>query len=156
MDEIGLSLREERERAGVSIQEASKDLGLSEIILENIESGKIGAFKDVLELKNHITNYAKYLGLDADKFVDEFNDYLFEYTSKIPVKELEKTIELQLKNNNKEEKICSPYTKNRVISQKYFVLIIILIILLVAGVIIWSVKQVTFGSRVTSTISYRG
>ena len=156
MDEIGLSLREAREASGVSIQEASKDLGLSEIIVENIESGKIGAFKDVLELKNHINSYAKYLGLDAEKFVDEFNEYLFEYTSKIPVKELEKTIELQMKNNNKEEKIVSPYTKKRGVSNWYYVLAFALVIVLVLLAVFWSVKQVTVGSRITSTISYRG
>ncbi len=156
MDEIGLSLREERERAGVSIKEASKDLGLSEVVLENIESGKIGVFKDVLELKGYITNYAKYLGLDAEKLIDEFNEYLFEYTSKIPVKELEKTIELQLKNNNKEEKIYSPYTRVKGLPKWYYVVIVAVIIVLVIGVIVWSVKQVTVGSRISSTISYRG
>ncbi len=156
MDEIGLSLREERESSGVSISEASKDLGLSELILQNIESGKIGAFKDVLELKTYITNYAKYLGLDALKLVDEFNEYIFEYTSKIPVKELEKTIEIQRKTLNKESKVSSPYTKERMFSKWYYVLVIVLTMVLVALAIIWSVKQVTYGSRVTNVISYRG
>ncbi len=156
MDEIGLSLREERESSGVSISEASKDLGLSELILQNIEDGKIGAFKDVLELKTYITNYAKYLGLDADKLVDEFNEYIFEYTSRIPVKELEKTIELQKKSLSKENKVLSPYTKEKMFGKWYYVLVIVLTIILVFLAVLWSVKQVTVGSRVTSTISYRG
>ena len=156
MDEIGLTLREARESSGVSIKEASKDLDLSEPILENIEEGKIGAFKDVLELKNYITNYAKYLGLDEVKIVDDFNEYLFEYTSKIPVKELEKTIELQMKNTSKEEKVISPYTKKNKPSKWYFLILIVLIIFLVLGAVIWSVKQVTLDSKITSTISYRG
>ena len=48
------------------------------------------------------TVYAKYLGLDADKIVDEFNEYVFETTSKIPVKDIEKTIESI--NSEKEER----------------------------------------------------
>ena len=150
-----MSLRLERESSGVSIKEASKDLGLSEIIIENIESGSIGAFKDVLELRNHISNYAKYLGLDADKLVDEFNEYMFEYTSKIPVKELEKTIELQ-KKENKQNKVISPYTRFKGTPKWYFVVIYIVIFLLVIGAIVWSVKQVTVDNSITSTISYKG
>ena len=76
MDGIGESLRETRLSSGVSLEEVSKDLGLNVLILENIESGKIGAFKNVLELKSYISDYAKYLGLDSEALVDEFNDYL--------------------------------------------------------------------------------
>ena len=50
MDGIGESLREARLSSGVSLEEVSRDLGLNVLILENIESGKIGAFKNVLEL----------------------------------------------------------------------------------------------------------
>ena len=109
-----------------------------------------------MELKTYITNYAKYLGLDADKLVDEFNEYIFEYTSRIPVKELEKTIELQKKSLSKENKVLSPYTKEKMFGKWYYVLVIVLTIILVFLAVLWSVKQVTVGSRVTSTISYRG
>ena len=115
MDEIGSNLRETREASGVSLQEASKDLNISEIILTNIEEGKTGAFKDIYELKGYLINYAKYLGLDSDKIVDEFNEYLFEFTSRIPVKELEKTIELQKKQDEElnKNKVVSPYTTDK-------------------------------------------
>ncbi len=62
MNEIGNMLRVTRESSGVSIEEASNDLGIKEVVLENIEDGKIGSFKDVFQLKTYINDYAKYLG----------------------------------------------------------------------------------------------
>ena len=92
MNEIGEELQYARESSGVSLNEASKDLGIKVEILENIEDGRTGAFKDIFELKEYISSYAKYLGLDEQELIDEFNEYMFEYTSKIPIKEIEKTI----------------------------------------------------------------
>ena len=88
MDEIGSTLKTTRESSGVSIEEASKDIDIKVEILQNIENGNIGCFKDIFILKDYIKIYAKYLGLDSDKMIDEFNDYMFEYTSKIPVQEI--------------------------------------------------------------------
>ena len=90
MDSIGSMLKNTREQSGVSIEEASSDLNINVNFLMNIEEGKIGCFKDIFELKDYISSYAKYLGLDSEKLIDEFNEYMFEYTSKIPVKEIEK------------------------------------------------------------------
>lgn len=111
MNEIGEELQYARESSGVSLNEASKDLGIKVEILENIEDGRTGAFKDIFELKEYISNYAKYLGLNEDELIDEFNEYMFEYTSKIPIKEIEKTIELKIKEDKKDDEIASPYTK---------------------------------------------
>ncbi len=157
MDEIGALLKEARESSGVSIKEACNDLNFNELNIENIEAGKIGSFQDVHELKNIIREYAKYLGLDVDKIIDEFNEYLFEYTSKIPVKELEKTIELQLKEDHDEAKIKSPYTKkNTKIDKKYIIFMILLILALMFLVMGWAIRQVTIGTQITSVISYNG
>ena len=82
MDSIGSILKDTREQSGVSIKEASEDLNINEAFLLNIEEGKIGCFKDIFELKEYISNYAKYLGLDSEKLIDDFNEYMFEYTSK--------------------------------------------------------------------------
>lgn len=156
MDEIGNTLKEARESSGVSIKEASADLDFKELIIENIESGKIGSFKDVFELKNYIYNYAKYLGLNADKMIDDFNEYLFEYTSKIPVKELEKTIEMQVKETTDVDKVISPYTKKPTMMKKsYYILIYIGLVILLVLAVFWSIKQITVGNMKTTTISYR-
>ena len=111
MNEIGEELQYARESSGVSLNEASKDLNIKVEILENIEDGRTGAFKDIFELKDYISNYAKYLGLNEKELIDEFNEYMFEYTSKIPIKDIEKTIELKLKEEDNTKKIASPYTK---------------------------------------------
>ena len=110
LKDIGSLFLDTREAAGLSLEEVSSDLNLEKVILENIEDGKTGAFQDIFALKKYISNYAKYLGLDADKIVDEFNEYVFETTSKIPVKDIEKEIEENTKGN--EEKVFSPYTRH--------------------------------------------
>ena len=78
LKDIGSLFLDTREAAGLSLEEVSSDLNLEKVILENIEDGKTGAFQDIFALKKYISNYAKYLGLDADKIVDEFNEYVFE------------------------------------------------------------------------------
>ena len=138
MNEIGEELQYARESSGVSLNEASKDLNIKVEILENIEDGRTGAFKDIFELKEYISSYAKYLGLNEEELIDEFNEYMFEYTSKIPIKEIEKTIELKIKEENK----------------WVYITIYALIFLLVLFTIVWSVKQVTINRNVTDTISY--
>ncbi len=156
MNEIGEALQYARESSGVSISEASKDLDIKEEILENIEDGRTGAFKDIFELKDYIINYAKYLGLDEKDIIDEFNEYMFEYTSKIPVKEIEKTI-TKMAKEDKNEEIISPYTKiNKKYSNWVYIIIYAFIAILVMLAILWSVKQVTINRNNTNTISYGG
>ena len=50
MNEIGGLLKETREASGVSLEEASNDLEINTLILENIEDGNIGCFKDIFVL----------------------------------------------------------------------------------------------------------
>ena len=54
---MGNMLRVTRESSGVSLEEASNDLNIKQIVLENIEDGKIGAFSDVFQLKTYINDY---------------------------------------------------------------------------------------------------
>ncbi len=153
MVRIGSLLKETRESSGVKLEEASSDLNIKMEYLLNIESGNIGCFKDIYELKNYLLNYAKYLGLDGDKLIDEFNEYMFEYTSKIPIKAIEK----QAKMDAKEEtgKIVSPYTKKpRKYSKKYYIGIYLIIFLLVILAIFWSIRQITVGNTKSNAISY--
>lgn len=155
MNEIGEELQYARESSGVSLNEASKDLNIKVEILENIEDGRTGAFKDIFELKEYISSYAKYLGLNEEELIDEFNEYMFEYTSKIPIKEIEKTIELKIKEEKKEDEVQSPYTKQAKKYNKWvYIVIYVLLVLLVLITVIWSVKQVTINKNVTDTISY--
>ncbi|MBR5370569.1 MAG: helix-turn-helix domain-containing protein [Bacilli bacterium] len=110
MKELGEYLKQTRIGNGVSITEACEDLELSTSQLENIESGNVKAFKDIYELRNYIKLYAKYLGLKSDKVLDEFNNFLFQHTSKIS---LEDIAAAQKKKESEEQakKVKSPYTK---------------------------------------------
>lgn len=154
MEEIGNLFLLTREAAGVSLKEVSEDLDIEQAILENIEDGKSGAFSDVFVLKNYVFDYAKYLGLDADKIIDEFNEYVFESTSKIPVREIEKKI-VQNKKEDTEEKIISPYTKReKKVKNGLYLLLYILIVCSIIVAVFWSVKQITINNQMASAISY--
>lgn len=155
MNDIGELLRSTRESSGVSLDEASADLEIKTLILENIEDGNIGCFKDIFLLKDNIRNYAKYLGLDSDKIIDEFNEYLFEYTSKIPVEDIEKAMEEKKKDETKEVKIVSPYTvSKKKYNSKLFIILSVILAVLVLLVVVWSVKQITMDNRTTNIIRY--
>ena len=94
MKDIGLKLKEKREENGVSIEEVAEDLKMRPSQIISLEEGKKEDFKDVLFLKYFIRDYAKYLGLDGEEMVDEFNEFLFDFTSKIPIEEIEKANEI--------------------------------------------------------------
>lgn len=154
MEEIGNLFLLTREAAGVSLKEVSEDLEIDEAILENIEDGKSGAFSDVFVLKNYVSDYAKYLGLDADKIVDEFNEFIFEATSRIPIKEIEKQI-VENKKNEDVEKIISPYTrKEKKVKNGLYMVVYVLMLLAMVIAVFWSVKQITINNQSASAISY--
>ncbi len=123
MKELGEYLSETRKNNGVSVEEAADDLKVSINVLHNIESGNVRAFKDMLELRETVKLYSKYLGLNPDDVVDEFNDFLFEHTSKIKLQDI-----LDAEEKTKKEKSSgpvSPYTKSKVrkINKNYFIAI---------------------------------
>lgn len=113
MEEIGLVLKEARENIGISIEEAADDLKVKPSQIENIESGNVDAFKDVFSLKYFIRDYSKYLGLNYEDMIDEFNEYLFDYTSKISLDDIKRAKKQLEKKENKQERIASPYTLER-------------------------------------------
>ncbi len=155
MNEIGELLRTTREETGVSIEEASDDLEIKTLILENIEDGNIGCFKDIFVLKNYIYDYAKYLGLEPEKIMDEFNEYLFEYTSKIPLEDIEKAMKEQQKEEIPQETIVSPYTNSTKKGINKLVLLLgIAVCVLVILVIFWSIKQLALENMTTNMVSY--
>ena len=134
MKEIGEILKEGREQNGVSIEEASEDLNYKVSQLEAIESGDFKLFKDIFLLKCMIMYYSKYLGLDTNSIMDDFNEFVFESTSKIPLDDIEKASKLK----EDEEKIASPYTKKEEEKSKLpLILGIILGVLIIIFVIVY-------------------
>lgn len=137
MKEIGETLKESREEIGISVEEAASDLKIQSSQLEDIENGNSEAFKDVFYLKYFIRDYAKYLGLNYEEMVDEFNEYLFDYTSKISLDDIKKA-KKQTQNKNCERKIMSPYTLERKskLSGQYVLMFLFFFVLLILIIII--------------------
>ena len=127
MKELGDYLKRTRISNGVSIAEAAEDLDLSTVQLENIESGNVKAFKDVYALKEDVRQYAKYLGLNPEKVIDEFNGFLFEHTSKISLEDIKMA---QKKMEEEEKGATSPYTKEykKKVGPWTFIIAIVLIV----------------------------
>ena len=116
MKDIGNIFKEKREEIGVKLEEAASDLDITVAQLENLEDGNINAFKDIFFLKELIKKYATYLNVDGEKMIEEFNDFVFDFTSRIPVDEIEQKVKEIEKINEKEtrKRISSPYTRKKV------------------------------------------
>ena len=133
MKEIGEKLKTAREEIGISLEEASTDLKIDEEQLNNLEMGNVDSFKDIINVKYLIRDYAKYLGLDKEDLVDDFNEYLFDYTSKISLEDIKEAKSLKEKNEN--PKVKSPYTmiKEKKKVNIPIILIIFLLLISIAG-----------------------
>ena len=142
MFEIGELLKNTRESSGLSLKEVSEDLKIKEVMLDNIESGNTGCFKDIFELKEDVLSYTKYLGLNTENMLDSFNEYMFEHTSRIPIKEIEKQV-MEQNKEKQEEKVVSPYSKPmKKYPVKYYVTLYIVAILVVIFILVWCVYQI--------------
>ena len=138
MKEIGEYLRDERRKNGVSISEASEDLEINASLLEAIEDGNSKAFKDIFELKDMIRSYSKYLGLDVNSILDEFNDYIFEKTSKISLDDIKKTKMADEKVN----RVSSPYTKIKHTRYDLAPIVLLVAVLLFISLIVYVVLKI--------------
>ena len=85
-------------------------------------------------MKRVILNYAKYLGLDENKILDDFNDFLFEKTSKISKEEIKK-----VKDEEEEEKVSSPYTKLGKEKHDYAPIVLLVVVLIFISLVVYLV-----------------
>ena len=137
LKEIGEKLKSTRENMGITIEEAAEDLKIRPSQLENIEEGNKDAFKDVFYLKYFIRDYAKYLGLNYEEMVEEFNEFVFDYTSKLSIDDIKKAND----KNKEKKKIASPYTlegktHKSIPSFVIYLLIFIFICIIIYGVVL--------------------
>lgn len=161
MKDIGNIFKEKREEIGVKLEEAASDLDITVAQLENLEDGNINAFKDIFFLKELIKKYATYLNVDGEKMIEEFNDFVFDFTSRIPVDEIEQKVKEIEKINEKQtrKRISSPYTRKKVRKAKmklvYFFSILTIILvsatLIFLNVFLSSKKELNYniGSEIT-------
>ena len=147
MKDIGLKLKEKREENGVSVEEVAEDLKMRPSQIISLEEGKKEDFKDIVFLKYFIRDYAKYLGLDGEKLVDEFNEFLFDFTSKIPVEEIEKA-----KNNNtKTKEVVSPYTNVKEGNKALKMIILSVVIVVVLAILGYFIASYVSGNDFQDT-----
>ena len=128
MKNIGLKLKDKREENGLSIEEVAEDLKMRPSQISSIEEGKTEDFKDVF--------YLKYFWLDSERILDEFNEYLFDMTSKIPIE----LIKEAKKDKNENNDTISPYTKesSKIKVPKIIIGLAAIVILIVVGYFIVS------------------
>ena len=144
MKEIGERLRDARESMGISVEEAAEDLKIRPAQLENIEDGNKEAFKDVFYLKFFIRDYAKYLGLDYEELTEEFNEYLFDYTSRLSLDDIKKASE---NTKKKVKKIASPYTLEKKQQRSIPAGLIYALIVLVLAIIIYCIVLIATDNK---------
>ncbi len=155
MIEAGKMLKSTRESSSLSLEEVSEDLNIPVIELEQIEAGSIGSFTDIYELKSMLLEYAKYLGVSTDAVVNKFNEYMFDYTSKIPMAEIEKKVREKERVQEDEDRVASPYTKQAKKEKSLpYVIVGLIITVLVILAVLWSIKQITIDNNVTSFNTY--
>lgn len=147
MKDIGESFREKREEFGISKEEAASDMDITLAQLDNLEDGNANAFKDVFFLKELIKKYAKYLNINEDEIMSEYNEFMFNYTSRIPISEIEKKVSEIKKEEEKEssKKVFSPYTKitseDKTKSKKIIYIIIAVFVVILITLIVLLVKN---------------
>jgi len=147
--EIGERLKETRESIGISVEEAAEDLKMRPSQIEDVEAGNMNAFKDVFSLKYFVRDYSKYLGLDYENMVDEFNEYLFDYTSKLSLDDIRKAKKEDEKA--KEPKIVSPYTLEKKRKKIIPPIIIWTLIVMVLGIVVYFVVDAINDNNANAT-----
>ncbi len=139
MKEIGQQLKTARENMSVSIEEVAEDLKVRPTQVENIEAGNSEAFDDVFYLKYFIRDYAKYLGLNKEDLVDEFNEYLFDYTSRLSLDD----IKVAVKEKKPEKAIKSPYTKEKRGKFPILPILVYSLIIVLIGIVIYFIMNIS-------------
>src|SRR5262249_55952236 len=70
---FGIGLKRERELRGISLEEISKTTKISVRLLEAIEADRFDVLPEGVFRKSFIKSYAKYLGMNADQILHEYD-----------------------------------------------------------------------------------
>lgn len=72
MARLGEALRAQRERMGLTVEQAGEDTRIREKFLRALENGDYQTLPGAVYTKGFLRNYAEYLGLDPDELVVQF------------------------------------------------------------------------------------
>lgn len=84
---LGNTLREERERQKLSIDDIEQGTSIRALYIEAIENGEYDKLPGEVYTRGFIKNYANFLGLDGDEFAKQFKNELHG-TPNTPVEEI--------------------------------------------------------------------
>lgn len=78
---VGYTLRQERERQNLSIEDIEQGTSIRAVYIEAIENGEYDKLPGTVYTKGFIKNYAKFLELDADALAKEFANDIAELSA---------------------------------------------------------------------------
>ena len=142
---VGYTLRQERERQNLTINDIEEGTSIRALYIEAIENGEYDKLPGTVYAKGFIKNYAKFLGLDPDATVKEFMGDIDELSGaneppaeETPAQEPEKKPEPQpVKQEKKKPLGYSVEESNRSKSGILIIAAVVLIAALAGGVWSW-------------------
>ena len=74
MEEIGRTLRETRERLGLTLEEAERTIRIRASRLETLERGEFDSLPSEVQARGFLHNYAEFLGLDPEELLRRYDE----------------------------------------------------------------------------------
>ena len=85
---VGYTLRQERERQNLTINDIEEGTSIRSVYIEAIENGEYDKLPGTVYTKGFIKNYAKFLGMDAEAMTKEFANDLAELSGAAQAEEI--------------------------------------------------------------------
>ena len=92
---VGYTLRQERERQNLSIDDIEQGTSIRAVYIEYIENGEYDELPGAVYTKGFIKNYAKFLGMNVDSVIKEFNSDMAELNAEKEAVEAQKAAEAE-------------------------------------------------------------
>ena len=74
MEEIGRTLRETRERLGLTLEEAERTIRIRASLLGALERGEFDSLPSATQARGFLHNYAEFLGIDPEALLRQYDE----------------------------------------------------------------------------------
>ncbi len=74
MEEIGRTLRETRERLGLTLEEAERTIRIRASLLGALERGEFDSLPSEVQVRGFLHNYAEFLGIDPEELLQRYDE----------------------------------------------------------------------------------
>ena len=74
MEEIGRTLRETRERLGLTLEEAERTIRIRASMLGALERGEFDSLPSEVQVRGFLHNYAEFLGIDPEALLRQYDE----------------------------------------------------------------------------------